>query len=282
MTRLLSLIVLCALAIGGQHETKTVVEIRFSNSSYADFLFYLLARSTRDFPELTQAVPLDDIKPMDHDTFVPLDAASSKGLSYHALYKLVSSYDDSVQPTHMLSQAESKFPAFEEFWRAHIGAEEDRGIARWKKQYAEWHPIERLEQLERVKFPFDTVNIDVIALDTSASSMQGPPTIFTTYSSIPDIAWVLGHEGTHMALGPKGANWMQRPRAAEAIALAKVRGGGAYDIEEALCLLMQVKLSQAFGGTPSTYRASSLLVAPTESSGGARERLADLRTRNER
>jgi hypothetical protein len=43
----------------------------------------------------------------------------------------------------------------------------------------------------------------------------------------------------------------------------KAHGGGEYDIEEAMCLLMQVKLSQPFGGTPAKYSESSrLAVSP--------------------
>jgi hypothetical protein len=39
----------------------------------------------------------------------------------------------------------------------------------------------------------------------------------------------------------------------------KSHGGTEYDIEEALCLLMQVKLSQQFAGTAADYRASARL-----------------------
>jgi hypothetical protein len=41
----------------------------------------------------------------------------------------------------------------------------------------------------------------------------------------------------------------------------KARGGSEYDVEEVMCLLMQVKLSQAFDGTPANYSESSTLHA---------------------
>ena len=85
-------------------------------------------------------------------------------------------------------------------------------------------------------------------------------TIFTG-TKVPDLAWIVGHEGTHIVLGPKGANWTKRSAAAEAIRLMKLRGGTEYDIEEALCLFMQVRLSQEFGGTKSDYQSSAHLDA---------------------
>lgn len=238
------------------------VEVQFAKSPFADYLFYLLNRSTRDFPQLKTAVPLDGIPAVNQLTFAPEDAISSNISSYSQLYQMVASYDDHVRLTDIIKRGEPKYAAFEEFWKAKIAPEEDRHTAEWERQYVKWHPFERLQQLERIKFPFPWVNVDVIALDPSGSSMQGAhPTIFTVYSSIPDLAWVIGHEGTHMALGPKGANWTQRPGAAEAIRIVKARGGSEYDIEEALCLLMQVKLSQSFRGTPGSYSESSKLDA---------------------
>jgi len=225
-------------------------------------LFYLLNRSTRDFPELRLAVPLDGIPAMDELTFAPEDAISSKISAYSQLYQMVRSYHDGTRLTEIIKRGEPMYGAFEEFWKAKIAPEEDRQMAEWARQYAKWHPVERLQRLERIKFPFTSINMDVIALDPSGSSMQGEhPTIFTAYSSIPDVAWVIGHEGTHMMLGPKGAKWPQRPGAAEAIAVMKARGGSEYDIEEALCLLMQVKLSQSFGRTPPNYTGSGKLGA---------------------
>jgi|SRR5208282_300418 len=32
------------------------------------------------------------------------------------------------------------------------------------------------------------------------------PTIFTALD-VPSLAWAIGHEGTHMIVGPSGANW---------------------------------------------------------------------------
>lgn len=243
-------------------ETRRHVEVHFAKSPFADYLFYLLNRSTEDFPQLKTAVPLDGVPTMDHPTFAPEDAISSNISSYSQLYQMVANYDDRARLTDIIKQGEPKYAAFEEFWEKNIAPDEDRRIAAWQRQYAKWHPFERMQRLERIKFPFPSVNVDVIALAPSASSMQGArPTIFTDYSSISDFAWVVGHEGTHMALGPKGANWTRRPGAAEAIRLMKARGGVEYDIEEAMCLLMQSKLSQSFHRTPDNGSVSGRLGA---------------------
>jgi hypothetical protein len=60
-----------------------------------------------------------------------------------------------------------------------------------------------------------------------------------------------------MMLGPKGADWKKRKNGDEAIRLMTANGGGDYDVEEALCLLMQAKLSIASGVTPSDYLSST-------------------------
>ena len=112
--------------------------------------------------------------------------------------------------------------------------------------------------MTRLRFPFSTIAIDLIALDPSGSSMQQPPTIFTGLQ-VPSLAWAIGHEGTHMILGPKGANWMKRKNGEEAARLIKANRGAEYDVEEALCLLLQAQMSIAYGVTPKGFRSSDKL-----------------------
>jgi hypothetical protein len=88
---------------------------------------------------------------------------------------MVSSYDDHARLTDIIKRGEPQYVALEGFWKERIAPEEDRRIAKWERQYAKWHPFKRLEQLERIKFPFSSVNVDVIDLDPSGSSMQGAP-----------------------------------------------------------------------------------------------------------
>lgn len=231
------------------------VAITYQKSSYSDFLFYLFYRSTGAFPELKNAVPLGDIAPLDDGSFLPIDAAVSGIADYSALYKLASTYDAHVLLTEMLQKGEPHYPAFLSFWQEHIAPSEERTITAWRKQGDDWSPVSHLEQMERLRFPFSSIKIDIFALDPQGSSMQGPPTIFTT-TRVPSLAWAIGHEGTHMMLGPKGADWKKRKRADEAIRLMVASGGSDYDVEEALCLLMQAKMSIAFGATPKDYLSS--------------------------
>ena len=59
-----------------------------------------------------------------------------------------------------------------------------------------------------------------------------------------------------MMLGPKAANWEKRRDADQAIHLMEANGGTDYDVEEALCLLLQAKISIEAGMTPRDYLTS--------------------------
>ena len=117
-----------------------------------------------------------------------------------------------------------------------------------------WPAIPHLESVERLAFPATTLRIVVMPLDPSGS--EKPPVIFTT-NSVPDVQWVLGHEGTHIVLA--GAKWKELPGAADAIARMERAGGTDYDIEEALCIFMQAHLSIEAGFLPADYAIGKLL-----------------------
>jgi hypothetical protein len=232
--------------------------ITFAKSPYADFLFYLLYRHTWQYPDLATAVAITDIPALDSSSFLPEDAISSGVANYGALYQLATHHDNAARLEDMLKRAEPRYPAFYSFWQQRIGPDEDKTASLWAKQEVEWNPIPQLEKIERLKFPFSSIQIDVLALDPQGSSMQRPPTIFTTLD-VPSLAWAIGHEGTHMMVGPSGANWTARKSADEAERLMKANGGSDYDVEEALCLLMQAKMSIAAGVTAMDFRTSDRL-----------------------
>jgi hypothetical protein len=251
-------IILTLLSSAGRAQAGNIdkpVTITYVNSPYADFLFYLFYRNAGPFSALKSAVPLDDVSQLQDDSFLPDETAASAIASYAELYKLVSTYDAHAPLTVELQKGEPHYQAFFSFWKMQIGPKEEQTIAAWKKQEADWPPVVHLEQLERLKFPFSSVKVAMLSLDPQGSSMQGPPTIFTT-TQVPSLAWAIGHEGTHMMLGPKGADWKNRKDAQQAIRLITANGGGEYDVEEALCLLMQAKLSIASGATPKGYLVS--------------------------
>jgi hypothetical protein len=236
------------------------ITITYAKSPFTDFLYYLLYRNvggTGQFAELKQAVPLDGIKPYNSDSFLPQDATDSNVTSYDQLYALAEKHDDPDLLKSMLRTAEPQFPAFMTFWKAHIAPAEDRTIAALRKEQRRWRPVAHLEAMERLKFPFKTMRIDMFALQDQGGSKQGPPTIYST-TTIPGLAWVIGHEGTHMIL-EKTADLGHRPGAAEAIGLITKAGGSEYFVEEALCLLMQAKMSIAAGDTKPDFLTSKTL-----------------------
>jgi hypothetical protein len=232
--------------------------ITFAKSPYADFLFYLLYRNTGHYPDLATAVAITDIPPLDSSSFLPEDSIISGVANYDVLYQLATHHDDAARLGDMLKRAEPTYPAFYSFWQQHVGPDEDKTASLWARQEVEWNPISHLEAMERLNFPFSSIQIDLLALDPQGSSMQGPPTIFTTLD-VPSLAWAIGHEGTHMMVGPNGANWTARKGGDDAVRLMRAKGGSNYDVEEALCLLMQAKMSIASGATRKDLRTSDSL-----------------------
>jgi hypothetical protein len=232
--------------------------ITFAKSPYADFLFYLLFRNTGQYPDLATAVAITDIRPLDSSSFLPEDSIISGVANYGALYELATHHDEAAHLGDMLKRAEPRYPAFYSFWQQRVGPDEDKTATLWARQEVEWNPISHLEEMERLKFPFSSIQIDLLALGPQGSSMQGPPTIFTTLD-VPSLAWAIGHEGTHMMVGPNGANWTARKSGDEAARLMRANGGSDYDVEEALCLLMQAKMSIASGATAKDFRTSDRL-----------------------
>ena len=157
----------------------TRITITFAKSPYADFLFYLLYRSTGPYPDLATAVAITDIPPLDGSSFLPEDSITSGVANYAVLYQLATHHDDPARLSDMLKKAEPRYPAFYSFWEQRIGPNEDQTAKAWAKQDSEWNPVAHLEKMERLKFPFSSIKIDLLALDPQGSSMQGPPTIFT-------------------------------------------------------------------------------------------------------
>jgi hypothetical protein len=236
------------------------VSFSYATSPFTDYLYYLLYRNVgfqSEFHDLKKAVPLDGIAPFTGGSFLPQDATNSNVTSYEQLYALAEKHDNPAALKELLHQGEPHFPAFLAFWKAHIEPVEDSVVAQWRQEQRTWPPVAHLEAMERLNFPFKTMRIDVFALQDQGGSMQAPPTIFST-PAIPGLAWAIGHEGTHMIL-EKTANWTNRPGGPEAVRLMTKAGGSEYAVEEALCLLMQAKMSIAAGETPPNFRTSTTI-----------------------
>jgi hypothetical protein len=104
----------------------TRITITFAKSPYADFLFYLLYRSTGPYRDLATAVAITDISPLDGSSFLPEDSIISAVANYAVLYQLATHHDNPARLSDMLKKAEPRYPAFYSFWEQRIGPNEDQ------------------------------------------------------------------------------------------------------------------------------------------------------------
>jgi hypothetical protein len=218
----------------------------FVASPYADFLFYLLHRDNANFPDLRASVPLDGVKELNTGSFLPAYAVASDVSSYAGLYKLAYSYDESAVLIDTLKQSEPHFHTFMTYWQQRIEPKEQATIAAWAAEEARSHHVQHLEALTRMRFPYSSVKVAVIALGPLGRNIENPPIMFATMKDA-SLPAVVGYEGTHMMMSGRSDDWKKRKDATRAISVISARGGTAYDIEEALCLLMQSKLPAAYG-----------------------------------
>jgi len=159
--------------------------------------------------------------------------------------------------SRIIARGVASYAKFERFWEQTIAPAEEKKIAEWREQLASGKPFDHLQRLARLPFPFESIDIVAIALHGAGSANTYPPGIYTGIS-VRNVAWAIGHEGTHLLVDKHaGHNWTARAKSQEAISVVEARGGHDYDIEEALCLLMQAKLSIAAGFTPSDFRVST-------------------------
>jgi len=262
--------------------TPRKVHLRFVHSPYADYLFYLLYRNTNEFTSVTTIVPLDPIPTAERLISLAEAVDSSQIRNYRDIYPLL---DDYRKPTgrvilkprpkilgyseplpsyetliSIVRQGESSYPKFLEFWEKEVAPQEEKNIEAWQKQNAQCLPLERLQELERVRFPFPSLDVGAIAFHFSGSGNYSPAGVYTRLFDKPNLAFTLGHEATHLLVNKYvGYNWTRHPLAAEAIDAVKKLGGRKEDIEESLCLFMQVTLPQECGYTSKAARVSSQL-----------------------
>ena len=267
------------------------VSVRFITSPVSDYLFYLFYRSTKDFAQLESSVPLGKIPTLDDTISLPEQAASTQIESYAALYPLLKQYEGAksrvvplqesgterfrilgysdplpayAQIADIVHQGERSFPAFQAFWKTNIAPQEDAQVNVWKQQLSECAPLDKLQELERLSFPYAHLDVAAIALHLSGSGNTYPAGVYTSLFKKPNLAWVLGHEATHLMVDQyAGHNWRAHPLADQAIALVKNHKGAASDIEESLALFMQVKVSQSCRYTDASRKISDKFDAAT-------------------
>ena len=271
---------------GSYSPAMTPVEVRvhFIKSPIADYLMYLLYGNTGRYGSLVHDVPLHQMQSIDGNITLPEVAASSHINTYSDLYRLIVPYRtaksriyrmpgargrfrilsyDSNMPTFRnlrsrLYDGAGAYPFFLVYWTKRIAPDEERQIKAWKAQEQAMHPFLGLQRIAKLKFPCSHVDVVALALHGSGSGNTDPEGIYTTLFTKPNLPWVVGHEGTHLLVDEyEGHNWHRRPGAKELIRIAENDGATADDLEEALCLFMQVKLSQYYGQTSQDYVMST-------------------------
>ncbi|RKI05321.1 hypothetical protein [Corallococcus sp. AB038B] len=259
--------------------TPRPVTLRFLQSPYADYLFFLFYRDTERVPAL-ESVPLGDVPTLDSLIALPEMVASSQIERYEDIFTLLTPYQSlsgrvALKPVprilaysedlpsyealhHIVTLGQGAFPAFLKIWREQVLPEEERTLRVWREQAEQCAPMERLQTLTRLRFPSDSLDVASLLFHPSGSANYSPPGVYSSTFPIPNLPWTLGHEATHLLVDVHvGANWQRFPSAPEAIQRAEAAGLKAGDLEEALSLLMQVKLAQACGTKPLDYRISA-------------------------
>ncbi|MCB0279344.1 MAG: hypothetical protein KDD94_07570, partial [Calditrichaeota bacterium] len=157
----------------------------------------------------------------------------------------------------IIKLGEAHLPAFEQFWKDSIQADEIRMIDVWKQQNQQFNIPDMLFKLARINARFDTLFVGAISLHLSGSGLVTPISVHSGYQRKPNLAWFLGHELTHMIVGDfSGVDWRQEKRFAKIVDYLNKHNINHYEVEEALCLHNQIKLSQLCGLTKSDYRIS--------------------------
>lgn len=258
------------------------LKLTFGHNVYADFLFYLFYRNVGGFPTLPKKVPLKAVLNYQGAPVTLTERANVMQLKqYQALYPLVAHYRGetsgiTTQPLKHLSfgeplpnfdtlqtiikQGEEYFPLFEKFWKDSIRQAELHTISVWKEQERNLKVTEKLFGLLRLKPRFNSLFIGAIALHTAGSGLVDQPSIHTQLFKKPNLPWFMGHELTHLMIGQyTGEDWSNQEGFAEIMQYLNANGHSYYEIEESLCLLMQVKLSQACGLLDKNYKISTYL-----------------------
>jgi len=265
-----------------QSENKKEFKLTFGHNVYADFLFYLLYKNVGNYPVLSKTVPLTSI-PDYHGAAVTLTERANvlQVKSYHALYPLIELYKGQTKGVQqkplkhlsfgeplpnfdtlkiIIKQGEKYFPLFEKFWKDSIEQAELNTISVWKEQERTLKVTEKLFKLLRIKPKFDSLFVGAIALHIAGSGLVDQPSIHSQLFKKPNLPWFMGHELTHLLVGQyTGEDWSNHKDFADIMKYLKNNELSYYEVEESLCLFMQVKLSQACGLLVKDYKISTYL-----------------------
>lgn len=135
-------------------------------------------------------------------------------------------------------------------------------IAGWRDQDSHLHPLQVLTGLQRLPLRASRLLVFAMPFHPSGSGNYSPPAIFSSLFDKPNLPWFLGHEGSHLIWSEAvGTPLATQPGAQAAVALAQSR---KVDLEETMCLCMQVKTSIACGLSKPDRRISDNVSDPSQ------------------
>lgn len=261
---------------------EAVPRLVFGSNMLADYLHVLLYRLPHDgFPPF--APPgFDKVPTLDALVAVPELVASAGLKRYSQLEPFVGkvfaqlpaqrvktpvprilSYSDDAPHVgdviRVIRAGAPYYPAFRTYWDQHVRAAVTSQIAAWRDQDAHFHPMRVLTDFQRLPLRASRLLVFAMPFHPSGSGNYSPPAIFSSLFDKPNLPWFLGHEGSHLIWSEAiGTPLATQPGAGAALALAQSR---KVDLEETMCLCMQVKTSIACGLSKPDRRISTGLAA---------------------
>lgn len=259
------------------------VIVRWVASPYADWLAWLLGRDSTRVPSVVDAVPLTGVPTVRGLLALPMTAASSTVETYDDLRKLLEpyrgavgrvvgrgsearilAYSEPLPPYEALRAAvdagEPHFPAFRAWWEATVAPRIRLRQDSLRVDLETCAAIDTLQRLARLRVPFDSLDIGLLAFHGAASANSRPRGIYTGIGGRADISWFVGHELTHLLIDEQiGRDWRRLPGGRDAQRAVVAAGGTDGDVDEAASAVMQVKVAQACGRVPVTFRIASRL-----------------------
>lgn len=250
----------------------------FGSNMLADYLHVLLYRLPHDgFPSFSPP-GFDKVPTLDALVAVPELVASAGLTNYRQLKPFVGrtfsalpakrvmhpvprilSYSEHPpalsEVLHVIDAGAPYFPLFRAYWQQHVQGAVVSQIAGWRDQDARLHPMRVLTDIQRLPLRASRLLIFAMPFHPSGSGNYSPPAIFSSLFDKPNLPWFLGHEGSHLIWSEAvGTPFGTQPGAQAALALAQTR---KVDLEETMCLCMQVKTSIACGLSKPDRRISS-------------------------
>lgn len=255
----------------------SVPRLMFGSNVLADYLHVLLYRLPHDgFPPFAP-VGFDKVPTLDALVAVPELVASADLKSYDRLRPFIArtfaalpakrvnrpvprilSYSDRpprvADVLRVITAGAPYFPVFRMYWNEHVRSAVQNQLVAWRNQDARFHPMRMLIDFQRLPLRASRLLVFAMPFHPSGSGNYSPPAVFSSLFDKPNLPWFLGHEGSHLIWSKAvGTPIATQSGSQAALALAQAR---KVDLEETMCLCMQVKTSIACGLSKPERRIS--------------------------